>query len=57
MSIRWTSDVPSPISFTLITGADKAILAAVVVNQPFTMVATVVFDRQVLTAVKQVWTT
>jgi len=36
--------------------ADEAILAAVVVNQPITVVAAVVFDRQALQAIKQVWT-
>jgi hypothetical protein len=37
-------------------GADEAILAAVVVNQPITVVAAVVFDCQTLMAIKQVWT-
>ncbi len=35
--------------------ADEAILAAIVINQPITMVATVVFDRQVLKSVEKVW--
>jgi hypothetical protein len=37
-------------------GADEAILAAVVVNQPITMVAAVIFDSQALQAIKQVGT-
>jgi hypothetical protein len=36
-------------------GADKAILAAVVFNQPIAVVAAVVFDCQTLEAIKQVW--
>jgi hypothetical protein len=36
--------------------ADEAILAAVVINQPVAVVAAVVFDRQALYAIKQVWT-
>ncbi len=38
------------------SGADKAILAAVVINQPITVVAAVVLDGQALKAIKQVWT-
>ena len=36
-------------------GTDQAILAAVVINQPIAMIATVVFDCQVLAAIQQVW--
>ena len=36
--------------------ADEAILAAVVINQPIAVIATVVFDCQALKAIKQVWT-
>jgi hypothetical protein len=35
---------------------DEAILAAIVSNQPITVIATVVFDRQALKAIQQVWT-
>jgi len=37
-------------------GPDKAILAAIVINQPFPVIATVVFDCQALSAIKKVWT-
>jgi hypothetical protein len=37
-------------------GADEAVLAAVVINQPIAVVAAVVFDCQSLKAIKQVWT-
>jgi hypothetical protein len=37
-------------------GADEAILAAVVVDQPITVVAAVVFDCQAMESIKQVWT-
>jgi len=37
-------------------GADEVILAAVVIDEPITMVTAVVFDRQTLKAIKQVWT-
>ena len=36
--------------------ADEAILAAIVINQPITMVAAVVFDRQLVKSVEKVWT-
>jgi hypothetical protein len=36
-------------------GADEAVLAAVVINQPVTVVAAVVLDCQALLAIKQVW--
>ena len=39
-----------------IAGRDKAILAAVVINQPVTVAATVVFDRQLLTRIQEVRT-
>ena len=35
--------------------ADEAVLPAVVINQPIAMIATVVFDRQALKAIQQVW--
>jgi len=37
------------------TGADKPILATVVINQSITMIPAVVFDCQPRKAVKQVW--
>lgn len=37
-------------------GGHEAILAAVILNQPITVVAAVVFDCQALKAIKQVWT-
>jgi hypothetical protein len=37
-------------------GADEAVLAAVVINQPITMIGAVVFDCQALMAVEQIWT-
>src|SRR5438552_6242843 len=37
------------------TGADKAVLSAVVVYQAITMIATVVLDRQALMAIQEVW--
>src|SRR2546429_2572438 len=36
-------------------GTDEAVLPAVVINQPIAMIATVVFDRQALKAIQQVW--
>ena len=39
-----------------IASADQAVLAAVVVNQPITMVAAVIFDCQALTPIEQVGT-
>jgi hypothetical protein len=36
-------------------GTDQAVLAAVVINQPVAMIATVVFNCQSLPAIKQVW--
>jgi hypothetical protein len=35
--------------------ADKAVLPAVVINQPIAMITTVVFDRQALKAIQHVW--
>jgi hypothetical protein len=35
-------------------GADQSVLAAVVINQPIAMIATVVFDCQALAAIQQV---
>jgi hypothetical protein len=37
-------------------GADQAILAPIVIDQPLAMVAAVVFDCQALVAIKQIWT-
>ena len=37
-------------------GADKTILAAVVVSRPITMIASVVFDDQALNPIEQIWT-
>ena len=37
-------------------GADEAILTTVVVHEPITMVAAVVFDGQKLMAMEQIWT-
>ncbi len=37
-------------------GADEAILAAVVINQPITMADAVVFNYQALKPIKHVWT-
>src|SRR5207245_9958889 len=36
-------------------GTDEAVLPAVVIHQPLAMIATVVFDRQALKAIQQVW--
>ncbi|HEY8864317.1 MAG TPA: hypothetical protein VIO37_09120 [Candidatus Dormibacteraeota bacterium] len=36
-------------------GTDEAVLAAIVINQPITVVAAVVFDCQALNRIKQVW--
>src|SRR2546425_8710530 len=35
--------------------ADKAVLPAVVINQPIAMITTVVLDRQALKAIQEVW--
>jgi hypothetical protein len=36
-------------------GANESILAAVVIDHPITMVAAVEFDRQIVSAIEQIW--
>jgi hypothetical protein len=38
-------------------GDNQSILPTVVINQPIAVVATVIFDRQALIPIEQVWTT